>query len=138
MNSPARSQSPDTPQLDDDAPGEISKRDKRRAKEAKKKAEQEAELLARKEARKASKKSASRPDTLAEQNDKLRKNDGRDRNEETFVAPKTKKGKGKQIPRPHDTDEFSDEKVARAVQAVRTHRDKMVEKWSDQWDSESE
>jgi DnaJ family protein A protein 5 len=114
---------------DYDGPAEVSKRDKRRAKEAKKKAAEEAELLARKEARKQAKN--TKPDTLAQQNEKLRKSDGRARNDEPFVTPKSKKGKGKQPQR--DPDEFSEEKVERAVQAVRQLRDKMVEKWGESW-----
>jgi DnaJ family protein A protein 5 len=92
-NAPTVQSLPTTPAEDDDAPSEISKRDKRRAKEAKKKAAEEAEHLARKEARKAGRKAQAAPDTLAEQNDKLRKDDGRSRNDEDFTTPRTKKGR---------------------------------------------
>jgi DnaJ family protein A protein 5 len=127
---------PTTPAEDDDAPSEISKRDKRRAKEAKKKAAEEAEHLARKEARKAGRKAQAAPDTLAEQNDKLRKDDGRSRNDEDFTTPRTKKGKGKQIRSQQLPDEFSEEKVARAVQAIKTNREKMLDKWGENWNGE--
>lgn len=128
---------PATPAEDDEAPSEISKRDKRRAKEAKKKAAEEAEHLGRKEARKASKNSQPVPDTLAEQNDKLRKDDGRSRNDEDFMTPRTKKGKGKQAKSHQLPDEFSEEKVSRSVQAINTHREKMLDKWRENWDGEA-
>jgi len=134
---PADQSLPTTPAEDDDAPSEISKRDKRRAKEAKKKAAEEAEHLARKEARKAGRKAQAAPDTLAEQNDKLRKDDGRSRNDEDFTAPRTKKGKGKQIRSQQLPDEFSEEKVARAVLAIKTNREKMLDKWAESWSGES-
>jgi len=130
---PAVQSLPTTPAEDDDAPSEISKRDKRRAKEAKKKAAEEAEHLARKEARKAGRKAQAAPDTLAEQNDKLRKDDGRSRNDEDFTTPRTKKGKGKQIRSQQLPDEFSEEKVARAVLAIKTNREKMLDKWGESW-----
>jgi DnaJ family protein A protein 5 len=137
-NAPAVQSLPTTPAEDDDAPSEISKRDKRRAKEAKKKAAEEAEHLARKEARKAGRKAQAAPDTLAEQNDKLRKDDGRSRNDEDFTTPRTKKGKGKQIRPQQLPDEFSEEKVARAVLAIKTNREKMLDKWGESWSGESQ
>jgi hypothetical protein len=136
-NAPAVQSLPTTPAEDDDAPSEISKRDKRRAKEAKKKAAEEAEHLARKEARKAGRKAQAAPDTLAEQNDKLRKDDGRSRNDEDFTTPRTKKGKGKQIRSQQLPDEFGEEKVARAVLAIKTNREKMLDKWGEKWSGES-
>lgn len=134
---PVDHQSPTIPNEVDDAPSEVSKRDKRRQREARKKATEEAELAVRKEARKASKKGPGRHDTLAEQNDKLRKDDGRARNDEDFSTPRQKKSKGKQQHRPQQLpDEFSDEKVEHAVQAVRLHQSKMLDKWGDAWDGE--
>ena len=130
---PATDSLPTTPAEDDDAPSEISKRDRRRAKEAKKKAAEQAEHLARKEARKAGKKAQAAPDTLAEQNDKLRKDDGRSRNDEDFTTPRSKKGKGKQNRTQQLPDEFSEEKVTRAVLAIKTNREKMLDKWGESW-----
>lgn len=136
-DTPVDHQSPTIPNEVDDAPSEVSKRDKRRQREARKKATEEAELAVRKEARKASKKGPGRHDTLAEQNDKLRKDDGRARNDEDFSTPRQKKGKGKQQHRQQQLpDEFSDEKVEHAVQAVRLHQSKMLDKWGDAWDGE--
>lgn len=134
---PRETSQPITPADDDDAPSEISKRDKRRAKEAKKKAAEEAEHLARKEARKASKKTQAPHDTLLEQNDRLRKDDGKSRNDEDFTTPRTKKGKGKQTRSQQLPDEFSDEKVGKSVRAINTHREKILDKWGEQWDGES-
>jgi len=130
---PAECSTPVTPAGDDDAPSEVSKRDKRRAKESKKKAAEEAEHTARKEARKADRKVQIPRDNLAQQNDKLRKDDGRTRNDEEFTTPRAKKGKGKQPRSQQLPDEFSDEKVAKSVQAIKTHQDKMLDKWGNQW-----
>jgi hypothetical protein len=137
LDTPVEQQPLVTPSEADDGLSEVSKRDKRRQREAKKKAAEEAELAARKEARKASKKSSVHQDTLAEQNDKLRKDDGRARNDADFTTHRMKKGKGKQQHRPQQLpDEFSDEKVERAVQAVRLHQSKMLDKWGNAWDGE--
>jgi hypothetical protein len=87
--------------------------------------------VARKEARKAV--NRSKPDTLAQQNEKLRKTDGRLRNDEPFVTPKSKKGKQPQ----RDVDEYTEEKLDRASQAVEQYREKMLEKWGDSWTSTS-
>ncbi|KAK4685425.1 hypothetical protein P7C73_g4725, partial [Tremellales sp. Uapishka_1] len=118
----ARPKNPQTPAetaTPSDRPVEISKKDKRRAKEAKKKAEEDAAKAAAKEARK-SKKSQPPVETKATDNERVG---------DPFVPPK-KKGKGKAKP---EVEEFAEEKVARAIQSIEEKREKMVEKWGEDW-----
>jgi hypothetical protein len=52
------------------------------------------------------------------------------------MTPRTKKGKGKQARSQQLPDEFSEEKVSKSVQAIKTHREKMLDKWGAKWDGE--
>lgn len=111
-----------------EGPVELSKRDRRRAKEARKQAEEVAQKVAWKEAKAADRKARPRGDTAAEQNAKLRKDDG-------FVMPK---GKGKTKWRQPESSPFTDERVTKAVEMVGQYREKMLDKWGDAWSSESQ
>ncbi|WVR04088.1 hypothetical protein IAU60_001087 [Kwoniella sp. DSM 27419] len=136
---------------DDDAESggqgsELSKRDKRRAREAKKKAEEEARKAELKEARKAAKKGLPIPapyvpDTFAQQEDKLRR--GKEvpipkgaAKDDGFVMPKQKgkgaKGRGK-AEKEAKPDEFGDDKVQKVVGGINEKREKMLEKWGENW-----
>nr|XP_019012381.1 uncharacterized protein I206_03228 [Kwoniella pini CBS 10737]OCF51162.1 hypothetical protein I206_03228 [Kwoniella pini CBS 10737] len=131
--------SPSTPIPDDDLksdaeeegserPSEMSKKDKRRAKEARKKAEEENRKLALKEARKAAKKGQSSiHDTRAEQEEKLSKD-----KDDGFSMPK-QKGKGKGKAKVDVVDEFAEEKVAKVVEGIKEKKEKMLEKWGENW-----
>lgn len=112
-----------TPELDQEKPVEVSKRDKRRAKEAKRKAEEEAQQAALKEDKKAGRKAKGKGDTTAQQNEKLKKPDD-------FVAPK-KKGKSRTTAQTEDS--CTEEKAAKIVESVKQHREKMVDRWGDGW-----
>ncbi|WWD16810.1 hypothetical protein CI109_101242 [Kwoniella shandongensis] len=119
-----------------DKTSEVSKRDKRRAKEARKKAEDDERKVAFKEARKMAKKGLPLPDTLLQQDEKLRKG----RVDDGFVMPKqkgkggTKAGKGgKGKVAVEKVDEFSEEKVQKVLAGVKEKREKMLEKWGSAW-----
>lgn len=114
------------PLPDMESPIEPSKRDKRRAKESKKKAEAEAQKLAFKEARNAERKARAKGDTTAQQNEKLR----RDRD---FVVPKRK---GKPKAADAEAPPFAEEKIIKAVETVEQYREKLLDKWGDNWTSE--
>nr|XP_019049923.1 hypothetical protein I302_00343 [Kwoniella bestiolae CBS 10118]OCF28853.1 hypothetical protein I302_00343 [Kwoniella bestiolae CBS 10118] len=131
----------ETPENGDDAlsdgpserPSEMSKKDKRRAKEARKKEEEEARKTALKEARKAAKKGQALADTRIQQEEKLNKGKAKD---DGFTMPKQKgrsKGKGKEKAEP--VNEFSQEKVDKVVEGIKERREKMIEKWGDNWTS---
>lgn len=107
----------------DEAPTEPSKRDKRRAKEAKKKAEEDSKQAMLKETRKSERKSQPKGDTTAQQDEKLRKHDD-------FVTPKRK---GKQRAPPPPSDLLTEDNVVKAVGAVNQAREKLVDKWGDNW-----
>ncbi|WWC87561.1 uncharacterized protein L201_002451 [Kwoniella dendrophila CBS 6074] len=117
---------------------ELSKKDKRRAKEARKKAEEEAKKIAMKEARKAAKK-GNVNDSRAQQEEKLNK--GRKvevAKDDGFTLPKQKnnksnKGKSKADQNLPKEDEFSQEKVDKAIEGTNEKREKMLEKWGDNW-----
>lgn len=113
-------------ELDEEKPAEISKRDKRKAKESRRKAEEEAQRAALKDERKLSRKARPKPDTAAQQNEKLQKPDD-------FVTPK-KKGKGR-VAAPPDRD-ITEDKIAKAVEAVTQYRGKIVDRWGEAWTRE--
>ncbi|OCF78359.1 hypothetical protein I204_00297 [Kwoniella mangroviensis CBS 8886] len=105
---------------------ELSKKEKRRAKEARKKEEEEARKVALKEARKAAKKGRGSVPAPAQKGKGKAKDDG-------FTMPKQKrkpnKGKGKV----EQVDEFSQEKIDKVVEGIKEKREKMLEKWGDDW-----
>ena len=105
-------------------PADGTKRDKRRAKEARKKAELDVQRLAAKETRKSAKKNLTSGDSLSQQNSKLHKRDCQG----TKAKKPSKKGDGTL-----QVEEFTDEKVAIAVDNIREKREKMAEKWGDHW-----
>lgn len=111
------------PQLDEERPVEISKRDKRRARESRRKAEEEAQKAALKEDRKSGRKTKTKGDTTAQQNEKLQKTDD-------FVTPK-KKGKARVALVPDDI--FAEEKVVKVVETITQHREKIVDRWGEGW-----
>lgn len=114
------------PQLDEERPVEMSKRDKRRARESRRKAEEEAQKASLKEERISGRKGKSKGDSTAQQNEKLQRRDD-------FVTPK-KKGKGR-VPAVPD-DDFTEEKVAKVVEAIKQHREKVVDRWGEGWTSQ--
>ncbi|WVQ83519.1 hypothetical protein IAT38_005660 [Cryptococcus sp. DSM 104549] len=131
---PADSDGEDTV-VDSEKPSELSKRDKRRAKEARKKAEEDERKAAMKEARKAAKKGIPPPEAS---NAPVPVNGKKGKVDDGFEQPKQKgkgaakggKAKGGKAPQ---VDEFSEEKVNRVLEGVKEKREKMVEKWGDDW-----
>jgi DnaJ family protein A protein 5 len=148
-----RPSTPEAPSIEATEDGshitEISKRDRRRQRESKKKAEEEAHQAEMKEARKAAKKAKPVPDTLLQQNAKLSRN-GPARGvkldsleQQDAKLNKSSKGKGK-IPgkgkgkeKVAAEEELGQEKVDKVIEGINEKRTKLVEKWGDDWTSES-
>ena len=117
--------------IDNGKPPEVSKRDRRRAKEARRKAEEEAEKLSAANQRRAMKKQKP-TDSLAQQDDKLDKGDA-------FVSPNMKKPaikKGNKVQPSPLKDDFGNTKLLRAIEAVREKREKIADKWGNEWISQ--
>lgn len=114
---------------------ELSKREKRRAREAKKAAEEEAAKLAIKEARKEAKKAAKAgvplPSSVGSSAPK-----GKAAAHDAFVRPN---GRGKKGAKGGKVEKVvvTPEDVDRAVADIQALRQKMVDKWGDDWTSES-
>lgn len=107
---------------------ELSKREKRRAREAVKKAEEEAAKLAAKESRKEAKKVAKGgvpPPAPAPSKGKNFEN--------AFVQPKTKGKKGAKGGKQPEKVVVTAKDVERAVEDIQALRQKMVDKWGQDW-----
>ncbi|BEI95756.1 hypothetical protein CcaverHIS631_0107050 [Cutaneotrichosporon cavernicola] len=122
-----------TPVIDDesDAPStaepQMSKRDKRRLREARKKEEAEVAKEMFKEKRKEAKKAVKAglvPPPLTTKEREM------ERTEKQFVQPKRK---GKKNQKDEKVTVITDEDVERAVADVQSMREKLVEKWAEEW-----
>lgn len=132
----------------DHRPAEISKKEKRRAKEAKRKVEEEAAKQEAKETKKMAKKgiqpvqeiaAAIKQDGSVAAGRSRLSEKGKDKVQEPFVAPKGKKGngKGKQAQKGGKAvvveDDFAQDKIDNVLRSIEEKRQKMVDKWGDDW-----